>query len=248
MKIHCAVVAFFLLFFQNTLLAQEFNSYKWEFGLDLTPIIAMPYAEDASGLGFELIVRRQLNDRIKLRLRYEVTQESNGSTPENKYNFHNTPIDPAPDGSPRVIANVHYLKNNQAIFLGWQKGFSVQGIKMYWGTDLSGQINAGEVWSEVLLEGQLPFDPFASPLIQQEAFTGVVNTYHNFQVGITPFLGIDIPLGERFNFMLETGPKLGFLWAQIPYISDFEQLDYRKSKDFFIQAFPLKDIAVAFKF
>lgn len=248
MKTYCFLIIIGLLSLQTALNAQVEKKFKWEFGLDLTPVIALPYAENGSNLGFEIIIRRQLTDKHKLRIRYEVNRESNGQTPEDQFNFNNTIIHPAPDGSPRSIANVHYQGDNHGMYIGWQKAFSVQGFKMYWGTDLNGQINSGEVWSEILLEGEQPFNPIASPLLQQDPFSGVVNTYHNFQLGIIPFLGIDVPLGERFNFMLECGPKLGFLWSSIPFISDFEQINYRNSQDFFMQAFPVKDIAIAYRF
>ncbi|MFK7935744.1 MAG: hypothetical protein AB8G22_19680 [Saprospiraceae bacterium] len=228
--------------------AQDANVYQWEIGLDMTPIIASPYSSSDNQPGIEFVVRRRLSSRAKLRFRYINNREDSPAVYENGLSFANFQTEPAADGTPRFITNVNYQGNNNGIAIGYQKDFLANGLRMYAGLDLHGQIARGEVWSEVLEEGQLPFPKADAFLFMGPAFTGAINEYNNYQLGLVPTLGIDIPIGQRLNFTIEFGAKISYFQQDLPLIRTFEQLEYNKTSGLFVEANPIKDLIISFRF
>lgn len=229
-------ICFLVLSVCYSIHAQESQTFLKEFGIDLTPLIAESVGGHA---GVELIFRKELKKNRKLRLRYEINQYepflADGQVfravqlTENEW-----------------LVNYHDQQLNHGLYLGIQKGFSINGLKMYGGVDLNGQLNRGTVISrhEFGTERLNPFELFSNLHIEGTA----QNRYRNFQVGVQPFLGIDIQISERLTFFMEMGPKLGYRYSKVPYLADFAVIEHQEQSDILIELVPIKDIALMFRF
>lgn len=248
MKIIHLSFSYLLCFICFTATAQENADYKWEVGLDMTPIIALPYANSSNQPGLEFSVRRKVSERGKLRFRYFNHREDNPALHDDGFIFGRSSIEPSADGTPRSIVNVNYQEVNNGISLGYQRDFSVNGLRLYVAVDLHGQISEAEVWSEVLLEGEVPFPARSAYVFNAPAFGGVINNYNNYQVGVVPALGVDIPIGERINFSIEFGARIAYFQHDLPQVKEFEQVDYVRGSGMIVEANPIKDLIIAFRF
>lgn len=235
MKLSLAGIFLLLLSWANLTAQEETPPFSKEFGIDLTPVIATSVGGQA---GIELIFRKALKKNRKLRIRYEVNQIEplikNGV-------FRVKEL-----GENEWLRNYHQQNLNHGLYVGIQKGFSINGLKMYGGLDLNGQLNRGLVISrhEFGEERTSIFDIFNSFNIDNTA----ENKYRNFQAGVQPFLGIDIRVSERFNFFMEMGPKIGYRYSKVPYLSDLTTIKHEEQSDILIELVPIKDIALLFRF